>query len=57
VEILDIIKNSKNDQKQLFSKIAKIDPQFTKKLEIFLDGNADVLIADSMISKFSTKNV
>ncbi|EKE19446.1 MAG: hypothetical protein ACD_9C00015G0002 [uncultured bacterium] len=51
-EILDIIENSKNDQKQYFSKINKIDPQFTKKLEIFLDGNADVLIADSIISKF-----
>ncbi|MDA1335204.1 MAG: hypothetical protein O2794_04340 [bacterium] len=51
-EILDIVKNSKNDQKQYFSKINKIDPQFIKQLEIFLDGNADVLIANSMISKF-----
>lgn len=51
-EILDIVKNSKNDQKQYFSKINKIDPQFIKQLEIFLDGNAEVLIANSMISKF-----
>lgn len=50
-KIFDIIKNSKNDQKQFFSKINKIDPQFTKNLETFLDGNADVLIADSRISK------
>ena len=51
-KIFDIIKNSKNDQKQFFSKINKIDPQFTKKLEVFLDGNADVLTADSMITNF-----
>lgn len=50
-EILDVIKNSKNNQKKYFSKINKIDPQFVKKLEIFLDSNADILIADSMISK------
>lgn len=52
VEILNVLKNAENDQKKYFSKISEINPQFTKKLEIFLDGNADILIADSLISKF-----
>lgn len=50
-EILDVIKNSKNDQKKYLSKINKSDPQFVENLKVFLDGNTNILIAGSKIPK------